>query len=67
MHSLCLFLILLAIAVKVDKKYYLQILLKECKYAVQKIKMKNTINEELNLNDVSDGKIISIIHSLLDL
>ena len=46
----CFFMILLDSIVKVGKKYYLQILLEECKYAVKKKNIMNTINKELNLD-----------------
>ena len=37
-----------------DKKHYPQIFLKECKYAVRKEKMMNTISEELKLDESDD-------------
>ena len=37
-----------------DKKYHPQILLKECKYAIRKKKIINTINEELKLHESDD-------------
>ena len=40
--------------VNADKKYYPQIFLEECKYAVIKKRIMNTINEELNLNESDD-------------
>ena len=49
----CVFVILLDSVVNLDKKYYPQIFLEECKYAIKKKKVMNTINEELNL-DKSD-------------
>ena len=33
--------------IKANKKYYLQTLLEKCKYTLQKIKIKNYINEDL--------------------
>ena len=48
--------------VRADKKYNLQTFLKECKYAVKKKKLMNTINEELELDksvgDKYDDKYI---------
>ena len=37
-----------------DKKYHPQILLKECKYAIRKKNIINTINEELKLHESDD-------------
>ena len=39
-----------------DKKYHLQILLKECKYSIRKKKIINTINEELKLHESDDDE-----------
>ena len=36
--------------VTVNKKYYPQRLLEECKYAVRKNKIENLINDDLNLS-----------------
>ena len=46
--------VLLDSVVYVDKKYYSPIFLKECKYAVRKKKMLNTICEELKLDESDD-------------
>ena len=46
--------ILLDSIVNVDKKYHLHIFLKECKYAIKKKKIMNTINEELKLDESDD-------------
>ena len=35
--------------IRVIKKYYPQILLKECKYEIEKTKMENLINDDLDL------------------
>ena len=43
----CLSLIMLNSVVKIEKKYYPQTLLEECKYETKKIKMENLINDEL--------------------
>ena len=37
-----------------DKKHYPQTFLKECKYAVRKEKMMNTISEEFKLDESDD-------------
>ena len=52
-YYICLSVILLDSAVKIDNYYYPQIFLEEPKYAVKKKKIMDTINEELNL-DKSD-------------
>ena len=52
----CFSVILLDCIVNVDKKYHLQIFLKECKYAIKKKKITNTINEELKLDESGDDK-----------
>ena len=40
-------LIMLDFVVRVNKKYYSQTLLEECKYEIKKNKMKNLINDDL--------------------
>ena len=44
--------------IKVNKKYYPQILLEECKYVIRKNKMENLINDDLDLSssDESDNE-----------
>ena len=46
----CLSVTSLDCTVNIDEKYYLQIFLEECKYAVTKKRMIKSFNEELNLN-----------------
>ena len=43
--------------IRANKKFYLQILLEECKYLIRKNKMENLINNDLNLSssDESDN------------
>ena len=43
----CLSLIILESVVRVNKKYYPQTLLEECKYVIKKIKTENLINDDL--------------------
>ena len=43
----CLSIIMLDSVVKANKKYYLQILLEECKHAQEKIKIENHTDEDL--------------------
>ena len=51
----CLSVILLnSIFVNSDKEYYPQIVLEECKYAIKKKKIVNTINEDLELSEFDD-------------
>ena len=45
----CLSLIMLDSVIRVNKKYYLQTLLEECKYKIKKNKMGNSINGDLDL------------------
>ena len=54
----CLSLIMLDSVIRVNKKYYPQIFLEECKYVIRKNKMENLINGDLDLNssDESDSE-----------
>ena len=54
----CLSLVMLDSIVKVNKKYYLQTLLEECKYETKKTKMENLINDDLEKSpfDESDDE-----------
>ena len=54
----CLSIIMLDFAIKAKKKYYLQILLEECKYEPEKIKMENLIDgdSEKDSSDKSDSE-----------
>ena len=54
----CLSLIMLDSVIRVNKKYYPQTLLEECKYAVRKNKIENLINDDLDLSssDESDNE-----------
>ena len=40
--------------VKLNKKYYRQVLLEECKYEIKKIKMENLINDSLEPSSSDD-------------
>ena len=55
-YCACLSVILLDSLIIVDKKYYSQIFLKECKYGVKKKKIINSNNEKLNLNESDDDE-----------
>ena len=47
----CLLIIIIDSVIKVNKKYYPQAVLEECKYVQEKIKIKNYINEDLENSD----------------
>ena len=51
-------LIMLGSFIRVNKKYYLQTFLEECKYVIRKNKMENLINDDLDLSssDESDNE-----------
>ena len=53
----CLSLIMLDSVIRMNKKYYPQTLLEECKYVIRKNKMENLFNNDLNLSspDESDN------------
>ena len=46
----CLSLIMLDSLIRVNKKYYPQTLLEECKHVIRKNKMENLINNDLSLS-----------------
>ena len=46
----CLSLLMLGSLIRVSKKCYPQTLLEECKYEIKKTKMKNLINDDLDLS-----------------
>ena len=54
----CLSLIMLDSVIRVNKKYYPQLLLEECKYVIRKNKMGNPTNNDLRLSptDESDNE-----------
>ena len=54
----CLSLIMLDSVVRVNKKYYPQTLLEECKYEITKNKIENLINDDLDSSssDESDNE-----------
>ena len=51
----CLSLIVLESVIRINKKYYLQTHLGECKYKTKKNKMENLSNDDLDLTS-SDNK-----------
>ena len=50
----CLSIIMLDSVIKVNKKYYPQTFLEECKYIQEKIKFENYIDEELDSDSDND-------------
>ena len=46
---------MLGSVIRVNKKYYLQTLLEECKYIIRKNKMENLINDDLDLSSSDDS------------
>ena len=50
----CLSIIMLDSVIKANKKYYPQTLLEECKYAQEKIKIDNRIDDGLEKRDYND-------------
>ena len=50
----CLSMIMLDSVIKANKKYYPQTLLEECKYAQEKIKIDNRIDDGLEKRDYND-------------
>ena len=51
----CLSLIMLGSVIAVNKKYYPQTLLEECKYVIRKNKMENHINDDLDLSSSDES------------
>ena len=51
----CLSLIMLDSVIRVNKKYYPQTFLEECKYVIRKNKMENLINDDLNLSSSEES------------
>ena len=54
MHYTCIACITIDSAMKMDKKYFPQVYLEECKYKIKKIQMPRFINTELK-SDSSDS------------
>ena len=51
----CLSLIMLDSVIRVNKKYYLQTLLEDCKYVIRKNKLENLMNNDLNLSSSDES------------
>ena len=52
----CLSLIMLDSVIRVNKKYYPQTLLEECKYVIRKNKVENLINDDLHLSSSDESE-----------
>ena len=61
----CLSIIMIDSVIRVNKKYYPQTLLEECKYIQEKIKIENYINEDLE-NSESESASNNEIESDFD-
>ena len=59
-------LIMLASVIRVNKKYYQQTLLEECKYVIRKNRIENLINDDLDLSssDKSDNEFDNEVDSV---
>ena len=56
MHYTCIACITIDSVMKMDKKYFSQVYLEECKYKIKKIKMSRFNNAELDLYSESDSE-----------
>ena len=54
MHYTCIACITIDSVTKMNKKYFLQVYLEECKYKIKKIQMSRFINAELDSDSDSD-------------
>ena len=52
---MCLSLIMLDSVIRVNKKYYPQTLLEDCKYVIRNNKMENVINDDLDLSSSDES------------
>ena len=55
MHYIYIGCITIDSVMKMDKEYFLQVYLEECKYKIKKIQMSRFINAELDLDSDSDS------------
>ena len=62
----CLSIIMINLVIKVNKKYYPQTLLEECKYIQEKIKIENYINEDLENSESDDDSSNNKTESEID-
>ena len=59
MHYTCIAFITIDSIMKMDKKYFPQVYLEECKYKIKKIQMSRFINAELESDSESDDELKS--------
>ena len=59
MHYTCIACVTIDFVMKMDKKYFPQVCLEECKYKVKKIQMSRFINAELKSDSDSDADLNS--------
>ena len=63
MHYTCIACITIDSVMKMDKKYFPQVYLEECKYKIKKIQMSRFINTELDSDSESDAELMIILES----
>ena len=63
MHYTCIACITIDSVMKMDKKYFLQVYLEECKYKIKKIQMSRFINTELDSDSESDAELMIKLES----
>ena len=56
MHYTCIACITIDSVMRMDKKYFPQVYLEECKYKIKKIQMPRFINTELESDSDSEAK-----------
>ena len=56
-HYTCIACVTIDSVMRMDKKYYPQVYLEECKYRVQKTQMSSFINAELESDSDSDSEL----------
>ena len=59
MHYTCIACITIDSVMKMEKKYFPQVYLEECKYKIKKIQMSRSINTELDLDSESDDELMA--------
>ena len=63
MHYTCIACITIDSVMKMDKKYFPQVYLEECKYKIKKIQMSRFINTELDSDSESDAELMTKLKS----
>ena len=56
MHYTCIACIAIDSVMRMEKKYFPEVYLEECKYKIKKIQMSRFINTEQNLDSESDSE-----------